>query len=185
MISRDNIPNYLTIGRLASLPFCLTLMFIDHAVASWLALIIYTLGCITDWADGYLARKWNVSSPFGIFLDPIADKIFIISVMMVLIATNKLDGIWIIPPLLIIAREFLVSGLREFLGPKNIQVPVSALAKLKTFSQMLSLGFLIMGDYGDWVVGYTLEIGYGLISIAAILTVITGWNYLKEGLKHL
>jgi phosphatidylglycerophosphate synthase len=102
-----------------------------------------------------------------------------------LIATNKLDGIWIIPPLLIIAREFLVSGLREFLGPKNIQVPVSALAKLKTFSQMLSLGFLIMGDYGDWVVGYTLEIGYALISIAAILTVITGWNYLKEGMKYL
>ena len=185
MISRTDIPNYLTIGRLASLPLCLILMFIDAAWAAWLALIIYTIGCITDWADGYLARKWNVTSSFGIFLDPIADKIFIVSVIIVLIATGKLDGFWVIPPLLIIAREFLVSGLREFLGPKNIQVPVSALAKLKTFSQMLALGFLIMGDHGDWVVGYTLEIGYFLITIAAVMTIITGWNYFKEGMKHL
>lgn len=185
MISRERIPNLLTSARLISLPFCLILMFINTAWASWIALFIYAFGCITDWLDGYLARKWNVTSAFGVFLDPIADKIFVISVMLVLIANGKLDGFWIIPPLLIIAREFLISGLREFLGPKNIQVPVSQLAKWKTGVQMGALGFLIMGDYGDVLIPGTLAIGYILITAAAILTAITGWNYIKEGFKHI
>lgn len=185
MLTKPNIPNLLTAARLIVLPFCLIFMFINTAWAAWIALFIYTFGCITDWLDGHYARKWNVTSSFGIFLDPIADKIFIVSVIMGLIATGKLDGFWIIPPLLIIAREFLISGLREFLGPKNIQVPVSKLAKWKTGVQMVSLGFLIMGDFGDVLIPGTLAIGYLLITIAAILTVITGWNYLKEGQKHI
>jgi cardiolipin synthase len=160
-------------------------MFIDAPWAAWLALLIYTYGCVTDWADGYLARKWNVTSPFGVFLDPIADKIFIVSVMLILIANGKLDGFWTIPPLLIIAREFLIAGLREFLGPKNISVPVTQLAKWKTGVQMGALGFLIMGDYGDVLIPGTTEIGYILITAAAVLTVMTGLNYLKEGMKHL
>jgi cardiolipin synthase len=185
MFNRNQIPNFLTLSRLGSLPFCLVLMFIDAPWAAWLALLIYTYGCVTDWLDGYLARKWNVTSPFGVFLDPIADKIFIVSVMLILIANGKLDGFWTIPPLLIIAREFLIAGLREFLGPKNISVPVTQMAKWKTGVQMGALGFLIMGDYGDVLIPGTTEIGYILITAAAVLTVMTGLNYLKEGMKHL
>lgn len=183
-----NLPNIITVSRLASLPFLLLLMFVPTAWAAWAALVLYTFGCITDWFDGYLARKMNIESAFGKFLDPIADKIFVISVILCLVATDKLTGFWVIPPLLIIMREFLISGLREFLGPKNISVPVSQLAKFKTGFQMTSLGFLIVGSYGDFVLDFTylttLTWGYILISIAAVLTLQTGWNYLKIGFRH-
>ena len=184
-----NLPNIITLSRLASLPVLLILMFFPYGWAAWTALFLYTLGCITDYLDGYLARKMNIESAFGKFLDPIADKIFVITVILCLVATHKLEGIWVIPPLLIITREFLISGLREFLGPKNISVPVSKLAKFKTGFQMTSLGFLIVGPYGDFVLAFThittLGWGYILITIAALLTVHTGWDYLKVGMKHL
>ncbi len=184
-----NLPNIITVSRLASLPFLLLLMFVPTPWAAWSALTLYTLGCITDWFDGYLARKMKIESAFGKFLDPIADKIFVITVILCLVATNKLEGIWIIPPLLIITREFLISGLREFLGPKNISVPVSKLAKYKTGFQMTSLGFLIMGPYGDatlaWTHISTLTWGHMIITVAALLTIQTGWDYLKVGFQHL
>ena len=184
-----NLPNILTISRLASLPVLLVLMFVKEPWAAWTALFLYTLGCITDYLDGYLARKMQIESAFGKFLDPIADKIFVITVILCLVATHKLEGLWVIPPLLIITREFLISGLREFLGPKNISVPVSKLAKFKTGFQMTSLGFLIVGVYGDPVLAFTyistLTWGHLIISVAAILTVQTGWDYLKIGFKHL
>lgn len=183
-----NLPNIITLSRLASLPFLLAFMFVPHAWAAWSALGIYTVGCITDYVDGYLARKMNIESAFGKFLDPVSDKIFVISVILCLAATNKFEGWLIVPPLLIIMREFLISGLREFLGPKNISVPVSKLAKYKTGFQMTSLGFLIMGPFGDATVAFsflpTLFWGHLLIAIAAGLTVYTGWDYLKIGLKH-
>ncbi len=184
-IHLKNLPNFLTLSRLASLPVLLFLMFIDASWAAWTALFLYTLGCITDWLDGWLARKLKIESAFGKFLDPIADKIFVITVILCLVATNKLTDWWVIPPLLIITREFLISGLREFLGPKNISVPVSKLAKWKTGLQMTALGFLIVGSYGNVILPYTLYYGYALISGAAILTLITGWDYFKIGLKHL
>ncbi len=184
-----NLPNIITVSRLVSLPFLLLLMFVPTAWAAWAALFLYTLGCITDWFDGYLARKMKIESAFGKFLDPIADKIFVITVILCLVATGKLDGVWIIPPLLIITREFLISGLREFLGPKNISVPVSKLAKYKTGFQMTALGFLIMGQYGDatlaWTHISTLTWGHMIITVAAILTIQTGWDYLKVGFHHL
>lgn len=184
-----NLPNIITLSRLASLPVLLILMFVPQAWAAWTALILYTLGCITDYLDGYLARKMKIESAFGKFIDPIADKIFVITVILCLVATGKLAGIWVIPPLLIITREFLISGLREFLGPKNISVPVSKLAKWKTGLQMTSLGFLIVGIYGDPVLAFTfistLTWGHILIMLAALLTVHTGWDYLKVGIKYL
>jgi cardiolipin synthase len=180
-----NLPNAMTIGRLLTLPLLVVLMMINESWAAWSALALYTLGCITDWLDGYLARKYKLESSFGKFLDPIADKIFIATVLICLIANDHLSGWWVAPVLLILSREFLISGLREFFGPKNIQFPVSKLAKLKTGIQMFALGFLIMGEYGVPVLPWNIEIGYALLIAATILTVMSGWTYMKEGLKHL
>ncbi|MBL8640785.1 MAG: CDP-diacylglycerol--glycerol-3-phosphate 3-phosphatidyltransferase [Alphaproteobacteria bacterium] len=180
-----NLPNAMTIGRLLTLPLLVILMMIDAAWAAWSALALYTLGCITDYLDGYLARRFHLESNFGKFLDPIADKIFIATVLICLIANHHLSGWGVIPVLLILCREFLISGLREFFGPQNIQFPVSRLAKWKTGIQMFALGFLIMGEYGTTVIAWNVEIGYILLICATILTVMTGWTYMKEGMKHL
>lgn len=180
-----NLPNTITIARLCTLPLLVILMMIDSAWAAWSALGIYTLGCVTDWLDGYIARRFNLESNFGKFMDPIADKIFIATVLICLVANSHLHGLGVIPVLLILWREFLISGLREFFGPKNIQFPVSRLAKWKTGIQMFALGFLIMGQYGDVVLPYNTVIGYILLVAATILTVMSGWTYMKEGMKHL
>jgi len=180
-----NIPNIMTLGRLATLPLLVILMMIDSSWAAWSALAIYSIGCITDWLDGYIARKYKLESNFGKFLDPVADKIFIATVLICLIANGHLAGWGVVPVLLILSREFLISGLREFFGPQNIQFPVSKLAKFKTGIQMFALGFLIMGEYGVPVLPLNIEIGYTLLIGATILTVLSGWAYLKEGIKHL
>lgn len=168
-----------------TLPLLVILMMIDASWAAWSALGIYTLGCITDYLDGYIARRYKLESNFGKFLDPVADKIFIATVLISLVANGNLGGLWVTPVLLILCREFLISGLREFFGPQNIQFPVSKLAKWKTGIQMFALGFLIMGQYGVPVLPLNIEIGYTLLIAATILTVITGWTYVKEGMKHL
>jgi CDP-diacylglycerol--glycerol-3-phosphate 3-phosphatidyltransferase len=180
-----NLPNAMTIGRLMTLPLLVILMMIDASWAAWSALAIYTLGCITDYLDGYIARRYKLESNFGKFLDPVADKIFIATVLISLVANGNLGGLWVTPVLLILCREFLISGLREFFGPQNIQFPVSKLAKWKTGIQMFALGFLIMGQYGVPVLPLNIEIGYTLLIAATVLTVITGWTYVKEGMKHL
>ncbi|HNQ92124.1 MAG TPA: CDP-diacylglycerol--glycerol-3-phosphate 3-phosphatidyltransferase [Alphaproteobacteria bacterium] len=180
-----NLPNILTVGRLLSLPFLVALMMIDATWAAWTSLGLYTLGCITDWFDGYLARKFKLESPFGKFLDPVADKIFVATVLLTLLANGHVSGWGIAPIILILSREFLISGLREYFGPKNIQFPVSKLAKWKTTIQMFSLGFLIMGEYGVPVLPLNIEIGYTLLVAATVLTIMTGWSYFKEGMKHL
>jgi len=125
------------------------------------------------------------SCKLGKFLDPISDKIFVASLLIVLAGFDRLEGLWIIPAIIILMRELLVSGLREFLGPKNIQLPVSKLAKWKTTVQMFALGFLVVGDHGDILLPNTLTYGQWGILIAAMLTVITGWSYLTAGLKHI
>ncbi len=181
----NNIPNILTFCRIALLPVLIGLFFITEAWAAWTALGIYTLACITDFLDGYIARKMNIVSPMGTFLDPIADKIFIASLLILMAGFDRLDGVWMIAAIIILSRELLVSGLREFLGPMNIQLPVSKLAKWKTTLQMIALGFLVVGDYGDFLVPHTLLIGQIGLTVSALLTVITGWDYLKAGLKHI
>lgn len=180
-----NLPNILTFLRIAILPIIIGLFYVPESWAAWSALALYIFASITDYLDGYLARKWNVISPVGTFLDPIADKIFIVALLIVIAAFDRLEGIWLVPALIIIIREILISGLREFLGPKNIQLPVSKLAKWKTTVQMIALGFLVIGNYGDIILPNTLLYGQGLLAIAAILTVITGWSYLTEGFKHI
>ena len=182
----QHLPNALTFLRIAIIPVIIGLFFVPESWAAWSALALYIFASITDWLDGHLARKWSVISAVGTFLDPIADKIFIVTLLMVMAAFDRLEGIWLIPALIIIIREILISGLREFLGPKNIKLPVSKLAKWKTTVQMIALGFLVIGNEAGTLMGVdTLLWGQILLLIAAILTVVTGWAYLKEGLKHI
>lgn len=180
-----SIPNIMTMARILLLPFIVALLYIPEAWAAWVALAFYIIAALTDFLDGFVARKMNMESAFGRFLDPIADKVFIASLLLLLVGFGRLQGVWIIAGIIILARELLISGLREFLGPENITFPVTRLAKWKTTVQMFALGFLIVGDYGDVILPYTLEIGHLLILIAAVLTVITGWAYFKVGLKHI
>ncbi|HPD82690.1 MAG: CDP-diacylglycerol--glycerol-3-phosphate 3-phosphatidyltransferase [Alphaproteobacteria bacterium] len=181
----QNLPNILTFFRIAILPIIIGLFFIPDAWAAWTALGLYTVASITDFLDGYLARSMKTESALGKFLDPISDKIFIAALLLALVDFDRLDGIWVIPATIILVREFLVAGLREFLAPQNIQLPVSKLAKWKTTVQMIALGFLVVGNHGDVVLPHTLTYGQWGIAIAAALTVITGWSYLKAGLKHI
>ncbi len=190
------LPNILTISRIVLLPALIGLFFMPGETAAWAALWVYIFCAVTDFFDGYLARMLNVTSNFGTFLDPISDKILVASLLIALAAFDRLDGPWMIPAIIILTREFLIAGLREFLGPQNVKVPVSKLAKWKTAFQMTALGFLVIGDYGDDtmqsvfgflsdnVVGALLT-GHILLTIAAAITVITGWNYLKAGAKHI
>jgi cardiolipin synthase (CMP-forming) len=191
------IPNALTISRIVLLPVLIGLFFVPGAAAAWWALWIYIFCAVTDFFDGYLARKFQSMSAFGTFLDPISDKILVVSLLMALAAFDRLEGLWVVPAIVILAREFLISGLREYLGPQNVKVPVSKLAKWKTGLQMTALGFLVIGDYGDGamqtvfgivfpgdIVGALLT-GQFLLTLAAIITLITGWNYLKVGFRHI
>ncbi len=181
----NNLANILTVARLLLLPLLIALFFMEESwggIAVWGCLFVYIICSITDFLDGYIARKLNQISDFGTFLDPISDKIFVATIMILLVAFNRITDIWIILVIIIFAREFLISGLREFLGPKNIKMPVSMLAKWKTAFQMLSLGFLILGnDYAP----YTSELGLALLSLATLLTVITGMSYITVGIAHL
>lgn len=172
------IPNILTLSRIALLP---VLIWLLYAGFSWAALGLYAACAITDFLDGYLARKLNSVSAFGTFLDPISDKVFVVLLLLALVDTGPLSGIWIIAVMVIITREFLVSGLREFLGPKDVKMPVTKLAKWKTTTQMLSLGFLIVAP----ALPQALMAGQLLILLAALLTAWTGWLYLKAGWPHL
>lgn len=176
-----NLANKLTLFRLALLPLLIILLFIPREWAADIALIIYTIGAITDWLDGYVARKYNQVSNFGTFLDPISDKIFVVVILLMLVATQHITGIFTLAVIVILVREFVVAGLREFLGPKNIKLPVRPLAKWKTTVQMIATGILIIGPY------FSLGEVIGLLGLtaAAVLTVITGWQYLRASLPYL
>lgn len=180
-----NLPNILTLSRIAAIPVIVALMFVASAWAAWAALAIYTAACITDWLDGHLARLQNLESPIGKFLDPIADKLLVGALLITMAGTGRLT-FWALPAgIIILMREILVSGLREYLaGLKQISVPVSRLAKWKTGLQMVALGVLIVWPFGPLNLPWQ---GIGEIGlwIAAIITAITGYDYLVTGLKHM
>jgi len=169
--------------RIAFIPFIAILILIPTAWAAWAALSLYTIACITDWLDGYIARRDNIISAFGRFLDPIADKLLIAILLLIFASMERLAGWWILPACTILFREILIAGLREFLGPQNIVIHVSKLAKWKTTSQMIALGFLVVGDYGNVLLPETLLIGQILLSVSAVLTFITGYEYMVQGMK--
>lgn len=176
-----NIPNILTITRIAVIPIIiLTFYFEDAVFAHKLGAALFVLACVTDFLDGYLARRFNLQSSFGVMLDPIADKLLVGSVLMMLV---KFDRAQELPCLLILVRELTVTGLREFLAQVHVSVPVSELAKVKTAVQMVALTILILGSKGSGI-EYLDIIGQVAIWVAAILTVITGYSYLKASTKY-
>ncbi|HAD17043.1 MAG TPA: CDP-diacylglycerol--glycerol-3-phosphate 3-phosphatidyltransferase [Erythrobacter sp.] len=194
-----NLPNILTLSRIMAIPLLAWFLWWPGWEMGYLiAFALYCLMGITDYFDGYLARTSGTVSKLGIFLDPIADKIMVAAVILVLAAQGVLNGPYVgdmhvVAGLIILMREIAVSGLREFLGPLQVSVPVSKLAKWKTTFQMVSLGALILGE---GLPRWTMMIGavdaniphtVGLLTLwgAAVLTVITGWDYLRVGLKHM
>ncbi|QQG35912.1 MAG: CDP-diacylglycerol--glycerol-3-phosphate 3-phosphatidyltransferase [Micavibrio aeruginosavorus] len=176
-----NIPNILTIGRILMLVPMMILFFLPFAWAAWTVLFLYTLGAVTDWLDGWIARKFDQGSEFGRFLDPISDKIFVVTILLMLVAVDRISGILVVGVAIIIVREFIVSGLREFLGPKDVKMPVTVLAKWKTTIQMVATGILIVGPY----IGPAKFFGDIGLAGAAAITAYTGWLYLKSALPHM
>jgi len=179
-----SIPNVLTMSRIVVIPAIIALLFFDGDAVRWTAFGLYSLACVTDFFDGYAARQMGQVSKLGRFLDPVADKLLIASIILMLAARGDLTGIDVLPGLVILIREITVSGLREFLAELRVGVPVSGLAKWKTSIQMLALGFLVVGEASPDSIPSEL-IGLVLIWIAAILTLITGFDYLRAGLRHM
>ena len=179
-----SLPNLLTLSRIIVIPPLVVLLYMDEHWARWIALGLYALACVTDYLDGYLARHWEQVSGLGRFLDPIADKLLVAAVLMMLVANGSVVGLSILPALVILCREILVSGLREYLAEIRVPMPVSRLAKWKTLIQMAALGLLVIGNSAPQQVPMD-EIGVVGLWIAALLTFITGYDYLHRGLKHM
>ncbi len=179
------LPNLLTLSRILAVPILVALLWWPKWEAGYgVAFAVYCLMGLTDYFDGYVARAQGAVSKLGIFLDPIADKIMVAAVILILTRTGDIAGWHVIAALIILLREIAVSGLREFLASLRVSVPVSQLAKWKTTLQLVSLGALILaGAMPQWpLLGQV-----GLISLwgAAALTLVTGWDYLRVGLKHM
>jgi CDP-diacylglycerol--glycerol-3-phosphate 3-phosphatidyltransferase len=179
-----NLPNMLTYGRIAAVPVVAGLLMWGGNNARWAALAIYVAAAITDFFDGYLARRWAMQSSLGRMLDPIADKVLVAVVLLVLSADGILFGGHIWAAIVILSREVLVSGLREYLGELRVSVPVTKIAKWKTTVQLVAIGFLIAGPAGDTVLPYITEMGIAMLWIAAALTLYTGYDYFRAGIRH-
>ena len=177
-------PNMLTYGRIAAVPALAALLMYGGNGARWWAVAIYVVAAITDFFDGYLARLWKQQSALGRMLDPIADKVLVSVVLLVLAADGILAGGHLWAAIIIMAREVLVSGLREFLGELRVSVPVTKIAKWKTTAQLISIGFLIAGPAGDALVPGVTYAGIILLWVAAGLTLYTGYDYFQAGLRH-
>ncbi|TCS60882.1 CDP-diacylglycerol--glycerol-3-phosphate 3-phosphatidyltransferase [Varunaivibrio sulfuroxidans] len=181
-----NLPNILTLTRLLAIPFVVGFMLLGGPWGAWLGLGAYTYACITDFFDGYLARVWCQQSAFGRFLDPIADKLLVAAVLLAAIGIGTIKGVTVLPAAIILCREILVSGLREFLAEAQVGLPVSLLAKWKTTIQMLALGFLIVAGEGPAFGPLsTTRVGEVGLWIAAVITLMTGYDYLRAGLRHM
>lgn len=178
-----SLPNLLTLSRIVVIPVMVALFYVDGATARWAACALFVAAAITDWFDGYVARSRNQVSTFGRFLDPIADKLLVVSVLFMLVAFNRVSELSILSALVIVLREIMVSGLREFLAEVRVGLPVSRLAKWKTGIQMVAIPVLLVGD--ALTILPTREIGEAGLSVAAALTLVTGWDYLSSGWRHI
>ncbi len=180
------IPNLLTYGRLVAVP--VVALFLHSPGAPWehwAALAVYTVACVTDFFDGYLARIWKQQSPLGRMLDPIADKLLVAATLLAVTANGTLTGWTVWAAIIILCREFLVSGLREYLADAKVVLPVSTIAKWKTTAQMFALGFFIAGPAGEVVLPGTIRIGDTLLWLAAALTLYTAVDYVLAGWPHM
>lgn len=177
-----DLPNLLTLSRIIIIPVLIGLFYLEGDVWRWVSVVLFSAAGVTDYFDGYLARRWSQISAFGRFLDPIADKLLVAAVILMLVAVDRITGWVVLPALVILCREMLVSGLREFLAQANVGLPVSRLAKWKTALQLIALGILIVGDAAGAWTQWVGELG---LWIAAAITIVTGYDYLSAGLKYM
>ena len=184
------LPNLLTLSRIFAVPILVFLLWRPTPVDYAITFVLYCIVGVTDYFDGYLARAQGLTSRLGQFLDPIADKIMVVAVLIMLISSRKanpipeIEGFHIIAALVILLRELIVSGLREFLAPLNVSMPVSRLAKWKTAFQMVALGALILGGALP-LMPWVHQVGLFSLWVAAALTMITGYDYLRVGVRHM
>ncbi|WP_206933850.1 CDP-diacylglycerol--glycerol-3-phosphate 3-phosphatidyltransferase [Roseococcus thiosulfatophilus] len=183
-----DLPNLLTISRILAIPVMVLLVAIQAPWADMAACAVFSAAAITDYFDGKLARDWQITSDFGRMLDPIADKLLVGAALMLLAGFDRLGEFGLLPAIVILLREILVSGLREYLAGLKVGLPVTKLAKWKTGFQMGALGVLLAGDTGAAVIGLgflpVAIIGEAMLWTAAALTLMTGWDYWVAGLRH-
>jgi cardiolipin synthase len=183
------LPNLLTYARIAAVPVVVVCMYWSVILRGglwlrWVALAVFIAAAVTDILDGYFARAWGQQSTLGRMLDPIADKLLVSSCLLMLAADETIQDWALFAAVVILCREILVSGLREFLAELRVSVPVTWLAKWKTTGQLVAIGFLIAGEAGDQILPRTTQIGIALLWLSALLTLYTGWDYLRAGWRH-
>ena len=176
-----SLPNLLTLSRIAVIPLVVGSFYLEGDWPRWTACWVFVAAAITDWFDGYLARTRNLESSLGRFLDPIADKLLVGSTLFMLATFDRIGPASILPALIILLREILVSGMREFLAELRVRMPVTRLAKWKTGFQMVALPVLLVGDAGP-VILHPKLLGEACLWVAAALTIITGWDYFLAGM---
>jgi cardiolipin synthase len=183
-----DLPNLLTLARIAAIAPLAVLVALRQPWADLAAALLFAAAALTDWADGHLARRRQAITGFGRMLDPIADKLLVGATLMLLAGFDRLSPWALLAAMVILLREILVSGLREFLAEQRVGLPVTRLAKVKTGVQMAALGALLAGDTGAAVLGLGAlplgALGQALLFAAAALTLLTGWGYLAAGLRH-
>ena len=185
-----SLPNILTIARIAAIPLVVGCIYAQAILdwplwLRWVALAVFIAAAVTDFLDGYYARIWDQQSAFGRMLDPIADKLLVASCLLMLAADNSIHGWTLWAAIVILCREILVSGLREYLAGLRVSVPVTKLAKWKTTAQLVAIGFLLAGQAGDQIIPVVTPIGLTLLWISAIVTLYTGYDYFRAGVQHL
>ena len=182
------IPNILTIGRIIIVPFFVIAFYLPGFYGDIIALVLFIIASFTDFLDGMLARMMEQESKLGELLDPIADKIIVAAALILLVMNGAIKNFEVIAAIIILTREILISGLREFLAKGRIKLPVSNLAKLKTVLQMVSIGLLLSGETGNKIINFqdynAQTIGIILLWLSAFLTLYTGYEYLRKGIDH-
>ncbi|MCP4923435.1 MAG: CDP-diacylglycerol--glycerol-3-phosphate 3-phosphatidyltransferase [bacterium] len=179
-----HLPNTLTMTRIAIIPLVVVCILLNTHVTNLIGTVLFAIASFTDFLDGYLARTWKATTRFGQFLDPVADKLLVASALFTLTGIERIDGLQVIPALVILCREILVSGLREFLAGAKVSIPVTQLAKWKTALQLFAIGALILHDSAPWGLP-SHWIGVIGLWVAAALTLRTGWDYFQAGYKHI
>jgi cardiolipin synthase (CMP-forming) len=183
-----SLPNLLTLSRIAAIPLLVVLCLVREPWADLAACALFSAAAITDYFDGKIARERGIVSGFGVMLDPIADKLLVAAALMLLVGLDRMHMSALLPAIVIMLREVLVSGLREYLAGLRVGMPVTKLAKWKTGFQMGALGTLLAGDSGAPLLGLgflpVTLIGEAMLWVAAVLTLVTGWDYLTSGLRH-
>lgn len=185
-----SVPNILTFARIAAIPVVVGCVYAQSILEGplwlrWVALAVFIAAAITDFLDGYYARIWDQQSALGRMLDPIADKLLVASCLLMLAADGIIHGWTLWAAIVILCREILVSGLREYLAALRVSVPVTKLAKWKTTAQLVAIGFLLAGEAGDRVFPFVTQLGLLLLWLSALLTIYTGWDYFRAGIHHL